>query len=192
MSNNLTGKSSYRGAAALSAALLFFSVALFSVVPVQADNDGLLSSDSLGSTPLSLSIPSLVKLSGIENLNFGNYIGPGNAVLADDVCVYTNLSTGQYKITARGSGSSYAFTLTNGTQEIPYTVRWNNSTGTSGNVDLSANTTSSTFTGANTSSVTCSGGNSANFQVTISQNALLSVKAGSYNGILTLIVQPAS
>ena len=187
MRNFWSGKVSLKRAAALSAALLFFSS-----VPVQADNDGLLSSDSLGSTPLSLSIPHLVKLSGIEDLNFGNYIGPGNAVLADPVCVYTNLSTGEYKITARGSGASYAFTLTNGSQEIPYTVRWNNSIGTSGNVALSANTTSSSFTGANTSSVTCSGGNSANFQVTISQNALLSVKAGSYNGILTLIVEPAS
>jgi len=172
---------------------LFFSVCLTVVLCreiVVAATDGSLAATSTGDLSLDLSIPNLTQLSGISDLDFGNYSGSGTASQNDDVCVYTNNATGQYKITAKGSGPAFAFTLVNGSHTVPYTVRWNAATGVSGNFALTTNVQSAALSGANTSSVTCSGSNSANFQVNMTQGSLMSVPAGTYTGILTLVLDP--
>jgi hypothetical protein len=155
---------------------------------VFAATDGTLNATSTGDLSMDLSIPNLTKLTDVADLNFGTYSGSGNAVLDDDVCVYTNNTSGQYKVTARGSGTSFAYTITNGSQTIPYTVRWNTIAGTAGNVNLPSNSQTTTLSGANTTSQSCGGVKNANFEVTMTRSAVLGVPAGTYSGILTLII----
>jgi spore coat protein U-like protein len=176
--------------AVLSGTAFYFSPYNFFLGLVQAAQDGPLASTSGGEYSMSLDIPNLVKVSGIADLNFGSYSGIGSATQSDDVCVYTNNTNGQYRVTARGSGTAFAFTVANGAHLIPYTVRWNNSTGTGGNFSLSTNTQSSTLTGGNSTSQSCGGGANANFEVSMAQAALLNVPAGTYTGVITLIIDP--
>lgn len=155
-----------------------------------AATDGQLDSTSTGDTFISLGVSNLVRISGIADLNFGTFGGSGNSSRDDDVCVWTNQSGGSYKVTAQGDGTLHAFTVTAGGDPLPYSVRWNNTTGTSGNSALTADTISGAFTGASTTSSTCAGGATANFQVIFSSADLLSARPGTYAGVLTFIVSP--
>ena len=175
---------------ALTAVAFLFVLVFMKHYSVFAATDGILASTSTGDLTLSLSVPNLCKISGISDLSFGSYSGSGTAAQNDNVCVYTNNASGNYKVTAKGSGTALAFTLTNSVQIVPYTVRWNNISGTSGNIALTTNSQSGTLSGANTSSQNCAGGSNSNFQVLITQGSLMSVPAGTYSGILTLVIDP--
>jgi len=162
-----------------------------STAPLQAATDGSLGASSTGDTDISLTVPDLVKIGGISDLAFGSYTGTGNISQDDDVCVWTNVTTADYVVTASGSGTASAFTLTDGSETIAYQVFWNDVAGTSGSVELSTGVASATQTGANTTALDCSGGVNANFQVTMSQSVLLAVAPNSYAGVLTLTIEPA-
>lgn len=169
--------------------VLSLSLTPFFASRCEAAHDGVLGPTSTGDTDLSLSVPNLVKITGVADLNMGTYSGSGPLVTSDDVCVFTNDASGAYKVTARGSGTSFAFTLTDtNSHTMNYTVRWND---LSTVISLAADTASSTRAGGNTTSQNCSGGNSAQFEVTLTASALLSKPAGTYTGVLTLIIEPA-
>jgi hypothetical protein len=156
---------------------------------VEAAQDGTLGATSTGSTDMDVTIPGLVRITGVGNLDFGNYTGGSAPSLYEPVCVYTNDASGNYKVTARGTGASYAFTVDDGNgHTIPYSVSWDDFSAT---ISLSPDTASTTRSGANTSSQTCGGGNSARFQVSFTASALLSKPAGTYTGTLTLIIEPS-
>lgn len=157
-----------------------------------AASDGETGASSEGDFELELTIPNLVRITGVADMNFGSYSGSGVFSRNDNVCVYTNSANGQYLVTAQGSGAASAFTVSDGASHtIPYTVRWNDQTGTSGNIQLDPSVSSATQSGAHTSSETCSGGDTANFEISFTQGALLGVPAGTYTGVLTLIIEPA-
>lgn len=168
--------------------LLITSFISLSSMLALAATDGTLGATSTGDLGMSLSIGNLARITDVGDLNFGSYSGAGNATLDDSVCIYTNNSAGQYKLTARGSGTSYAFTITNGSETIPYSVRWNTTNSTTGNFQVDANVQTSTLSGASTTSQVCSGVNNANFQVIITKNSILGAPAGNYSGTLTLII----
>jgi hypothetical protein len=152
--------------------------------------DGTLGDYSQGDLTMSLTVPNLVRVTGVSDFTFGSYNGSGNAVLDHNLCVYTNNPLGQYKVTLRGSGTAFAYEVTDGaTNKIPYSVRWNAATGTGGNFNLDADDQSTVLGGANITSQTCGGGASANMQVTMTKAALLSKPSGAYSGILTIIVE---
>ena len=151
------------------------------------------SPSSSASLDIDLTIATLFRVSGISDLSFGSYSGSGPLSRDDDVCVWTNASGGNYRITARGNGTSFAYIVSktgDNTKTIPYTVQWNTTSGTTGNSALTANVTSGNLSGANTQSSTCATGAAAtaNFQVTFAQADLLSAPSGTYTGTLTLIV----
>lgn len=142
---------------------------------------------------ISFTIPTMFRIGGITDLTFGSYSGSGGLALDDDVCVWTNATGGSYRITAKGSGASFAFLVAkvgDTSKTIAYAVNWNNTSGTSGNQPLTANTTSSNISGANTVSTDCSSGPSstANFQVTFSAGNLLAASSGTYTGTLSLVI----
>ena len=120
----------------------------------------------------------------------GLFNGTGDASSNRNVCIWTNQAAGHYKIRATGNGASLAFTVTNGTGTMPYTVKWNNTTGTSGNTALTSNTDSGTMTGASTTATDCSGGDNANFEIRIAHTTLLAAHPGTYTGVITLVVTP--
>lgn len=155
-----------------------------------AATDGTVGTTSQGDLDIDLSISNLVRISGMADLNFGTVSGTSDAVLDQDVCVWTNVAAGEYKVNAHGDGAANAFTVSNGVGTMAYTVRWNDTVGTSGNVALAAGVLSGVQSNASTTSTTCGGGASANYQVRFTQAVLSSVRPGTYTGVLTVVISP--
>lgn len=174
----------------------FVGVFVFVVAPLLnadcfAATDGSLGNPSTGSTNISITLPNQVRITGVADLNLGEFSGSGNLTSNDDVCIYTNDSGGQYQVTAHGDGAGSAFTVSDpSSNTIPYEVYWNDSTGTTGNVELSTNITLGTQSSADTTDENCSGGNTANFQVVVRESELSGQLAATFSGVLTLVIEP--
>jgi len=157
-----------------------------------AATDGTLGATSTGDTGITLGVSNLVRITGMNDLSFGTYSGVADFKKDDDVCIWTNQAGGNYKVTPKGDGASFAFTVTRGAgSPLAYTVKWNNTTGVSGNTSLTANTLSGAFSGASTTSSTCGGGVNANLQVIFDEATLLSSVPGTYTGVITLVISPS-
>jgi hypothetical protein len=108
------------------------------------------------------------------------------------VCVYSNTSTKGYNVTATGSGSASAFTLSNGAATVPYSVEWAGSSGQSSGTGLTSGTA---LTGLSSTATnpTCSAGptSTASLVVKITSTNLQGMQAATtYTGTLTLVVAP--
>jgi hypothetical protein len=175
----------------LAAAVLVTVV--FSAGRLMAATDGTLGATSTGTSVVTLTIPQLYRISGVADLALGSYSGTGTMSGNDDVCVYSNgATTYGIQITDNTNMTSNTFAVEDAahTKQIPMAVRWNSTTGTSGNVAVTYNTRLAA-TGANTSASDCStGGNSANFQVNFIQADLQAASAASYSSTVTLLVEP--
>lgn len=160
--------------------------------PAYSVSQGTLDPTSVGSFNITVTIPERVQISGLEDFAFGQYPGNGNVEDDDDICVYSNSPTAGYRVTATGSGTSNAFTLTDGdSNTIPYTPFWNDEIGTTDAIQLFPNAITQTQTGANNQSYTCvTGGDSANVRVFINSADISGKPNGNYTGTLTLDIQP--
>lgn len=156
-----------------------------------AATQGTAGSTSTGSISISATVPGRVQLSGLSDVAFGTVDPTVAAAQAEDVCVWSNTSGRGYTVTATGSGTSNAFTLSDGTNTIPYSVEWAGSSGQSSGTALVSGTglggLSSTATNP-----TCSAGPiaSASLIVRMSAASLQAAVASSYLGTLTLVVAP--
>ncbi|PZQ57526.1 MAG: hypothetical protein DI555_00925 [Novosphingobium pentaromativorans] len=133
------------------------------------------------------------QITQLTDVSFGTISSVAtNRSASQTVCVYASL--GRYSITARGSGASNAFTLgntANSAQQLAYTVQWaftgNQTTGT----QLTAG---QALSSPNSINILCSLGgllaSSASLIVTLPSANLSAAQAGSYTGILTLMVAP--
>jgi hypothetical protein len=128
-----------------------------------------------------------VQVSGFIDFSFGSWGGSGGISDDDDLCVHNSV-TSNYYLTATGDGPG--FSLVKGGDTIDYTVRWNDQTGTTGNIALSSGVQSALQSGANTSSTNCGGGNNANLQVSITEGELSAAVPGAYTGTLTILIEP--
>jgi hypothetical protein len=169
----------------LAIALVFaFSVTAY------AATDGTLGSTSTGTASVSVTVPNLIRITGMADFPFGAYGGSGDLNNDQNVCVYTNKASGTYRVTGTGSGGGGAFTLAKGGDTLDYAVYFNDVTGTTGEQPLTAGSALAGQSGANTSSQTCGGGSSANYHVEILETDLLAVPAGAYSGTLSILVEP--
>lgn len=116
---------------------------------------------------------------------------PVDTSLADNLCIYSTAASGRYTITARGSGSSNAFTLASGSNTLPYEVQWASSANQSSGTVLSPGVAFATTTTNRTDS-TCNQAASLNTTliVVLRASAQQSARAGSYSGTLTLLIAP--
>lgn len=163
-----------------------------------AATQGSLAATSQGSLNISVTKSVQAEISDLSDVTLANWsLGDGNVTLFSNVCIYS--STGNYKITANGSGLAGIFTIASGLNLIPYSVTWNAggvgnlaSTGTS----LTANIQSTGFTTATKTSVNCSGGTAANdtarVVIGIASSDMTSAASSStaYTGTLTMLVTP--
>ena len=163
---------------------------LFLPATAMAASDGTLGATSTGTADISVTIPPLIQISNMADIAFGSYSGTGDLNGNQDVCIYTNLAAGTYVVTATGSGAANAFTVTDGSNTIAYNVYFNDTTGTTGEVQLSTGSQSAQQSGANTSSATCGGGDAANYHIEMLETNLQTAPAASYTGTLTLVVEP--
>lgn len=159
----------------------------------QASTQGTLGATSSGSVVINASIASRVQISGLSDVNF-NAVDPTIAASsAQNVCVWSNTSTRGYRITASGSGTASAFTLSSGVLPVvPYSVEWANSSGQTSGTALTAGTARTGLTSTATNP-TCASGvpSSASLIIKMAAADLGNMQAGpSYTGTLTLLVAP--
>ncbi len=141
-------------------------------------------------SPFSLAYAFDAKVSNLMDLGFGTVapFGPASSV-NEDVCIYAD--NNQYSLTVSSNANAGAFEMlsTGGPETIPYEVFWNNTTGTNGNVQLSANQ-ALVFSNANPA-VNCGGQKNANIEINIPAASLEGALAGSYYATITILIGPA-
>ena len=153
---------------------------------------GTLGATSTGIINISASVPNRARITGLSDVSFTNQDPAVAASNAQSVCVWSNTATKGYTITASGSGTSSAFTLTNGTGTVPYSVEWAATGGQTSGSGLTAGTASSTLT-TGAVNQTCSSAplTTASLIVKMATVDLGVMSAGSsYTGTLTLLVTP--
>lgn len=174
---------------------LLVSVALGAAgvaTPANAATDGALGATSTGSVDITASVPNRARISNLADIDFSNQDPASAASDAQNICVWSNTATKAYTITATGDGASSAFTLTDGTATVPYSVEWNDASGATTGTPLAAGTASASFT-STASKHSCASGPAATASLVVGMSSedLSTMSAGvDYTGTLTLLVTP--
>jgi len=126
-----------------------------------------------------------VRISGFTDLNLGSWAGMGDLTDEMNLCVYNSDSLEpNYNITASGGGS---FVLESGANQVAYVPAFKGSVGAY--QDLTHGV-AATFSEANHASDDCGGGTNANLRITVTEAALSAARAGSYSGVITVLLEP--
>jgi len=180
--------------------LLIVAVAmlLFSL-PAMAASDGDPGETSTGTSDISVTIPPLVRISGMEDITVASYTGGAAGIDEDfDLCIYSNMAAAgnSYRVTMTstspyGGATPNQFRISNATneQEIAYAVEWNDEADVGG----SAVTYNTPLTGQTgwSNDVDCTDtDDNANLRVQMTQTNLLAVLAGEYTSTLTVVIAP--
>jgi hypothetical protein len=176
--------------AAALAAVLLLPLATASDIDLAAATQGTQGATSTGNLSISITIPTLARITALNDILLGSWSGTGALSGFDNaICVWS--STGGYSVTARGSGTSNAFTLSNGTQTVAYTVQWAQTGGASSGTAMTSGTALTGRT-TNATSTSCSTGvaSTAGVFVTIAESVLAASRPGAYTGTLTLVITP--
>lgn len=151
-----------------------------------AATDGVVGPTSTGTVDISLDVNDLVRISNLTDINLGVFAGV-DAVGTSPACVYRN-GTGNYNLTASGDGTAGAFTLTDGTNTVPYSVSYDDG---SGAAPATSGAVLGGLTGADPASDTCgTTGNNGTIEVTVAAADAAGLPAATYAGTLTLLVAP--
>jgi len=133
-----------------------------------------------------VAIPSLVRISGINDIDLGTWDGVNDISADTPVCIYKN-AAGAYSTTLIGNGADNAFTLTDGSKTIPYFVRYTDGNGLTKNAPKGIILTGF---GGSSQSLTCNNGTNGKLDITIPNTILTTFTAGTYTGVLTMLVAP--
>lgn len=176
-----------RGLGALTVAA---SLALVAPAAIAAQDGVIDDTRSEGSLDITLSVPPLVRISGLDDLDLGTFQGTGLSG-TDQLCVWS--TTRAYRVIAEGDGTGGSFTLTGGDNgdALAYDVQWAATAGAgSGDALTSGTALGNQSTSAATSD--CNGGANPNATVivTVADTELASVTEDTYAGTLTLTVEP--
>ncbi len=174
--------------------LLFTSVAC-AVTGSQAlaSTQGTLGATSTGTITITVSVPSRVQITALNDVTFANVDPTVTATNAQSNCVWSNTATKGYTITATGGGTGGAFTLRSGAlTPVTYSVQWNQSTGQASGTALTAGTASGTFNStATTPTCATAPTTSSSLIVSIPSAQLLTMASlTNYTDTLTLLVAP--
>lgn len=177
----------FQGAAL--AALCTFAI----TAPASASSDGTIGSDSTGTVQINAAVPGRVQITGLADVDFGTVDPTANASDAQSVCVWSNTSGRKYNVTATGDGGvgGTDFSLSDGTDVLPYTVEWASaSAATSGSLLTSGSALAGLSSAAVNPSCSAGANKSASLIVKMASTDLVAAVAGSYSGTLTLVVAP--
>jgi len=146
---------------------------------------------ALASTP-AFAASNKVRVTNLSDLNFGLIANLStDAIRAESVCLFAATDTNGYNITASGTGPAGDFELASGSTSLSYEVEWSSSAGQLSGAQLQPNVP---LTGqvSVAGQQTCNNGpaTSASLVIILRSAALSSATAGTYNGILTLVVGP--
>ena len=135
----------------------------------------------------SFSVISDVKISNLDDFNFGLYSGFGNLRNNDNICINAT-PVSNYQVTIWGSGTGGAFEVSNGVDTIAFIVRYRDRARRANN----RVTPGITVTGQRraTSSIDCPNGLNANIDVRFGRGDLQAASPGRYTGQLTVTIAP--
>lgn len=176
--------------AAKGFALAAMASASIAGAPAFAATQGSMGSTSTGTVSITATVPNRALITSLADVSFAN-ADPSAAVSnSQGPCVWSNTATRKYTITASGSGTAGAFTLTDGTVVVPYSVSWANSANASSPSALTAGTATAALV-ASATNISCSAGVDSTLKVGIAASDLQNMVAtNSYQGTLTLVVTP--
>lgn len=134
----------------------------------------------------------VAQITGFQDFPLGTWSGSGDLSAIDGtLCVYESSANPRYFITATGSGSGGAFTLSTGGTTIAYAVGWSNvANATSGFTALTSGTRVR-FNGGNKTSPTCGGSYNASLQISVLASSMSGKPSGTYSGTVTILLEPA-
>ena len=145
--------------------------------------DGVVGFTSTGTVDIFLGVTDEVQISGLSDINLA-FTGVDETG-STTACVYRN-GTGLYTVTASGNGTANAFTLTDGSNTVPYSVSFTDATDTQ-SLPLGVPVAR---TGADDVDNTCGGGSNASINVTVLAADAAGLPAATYGGTVTLLVAP--
>ena len=186
------GMVSMNASKALAAACAISALGLTSMPAMAATADGSLGATSTGTVDILASVPARARITGLATVDFSGQDPTVAASDAQDVCVWSNTATKGYTITASGDGAASAFTLSDGSNTVPYSVEWSASSGQTSGSALSTGVASGSLVSTATNQNCASGPTaSASLIVKMSTSDLSTMVGGSsYSGTLTLLVTP--
>jgi hypothetical protein len=133
-----------------------------------------------------------VRINRLTDVGFGTISNfTTDLILTRNICVFSTATGRRYSVTARGSGTANAFTLASGTNRLPYEVQWaQTSAATSGialttGVPLTGQVTAATSSGCISAPT-----RTATLITILRANQTSAATAGSYSGVLTLVIAP--
>jgi hypothetical protein len=128
-----------------------------------------------------------VQITGLTDIGFGAITNVGaDRIQSQSVCAFSGLLSNRYTIAASGSGPANAFTLANGSAQLPYEVQWSTASGQNSGTNLSPGvplTGQTMLLGCPILQTT-----NASLIVVLRAAALSSATAGAYTGTLTIIL----
>jgi len=132
-----------------------------------------------------------VRISGLQDIQFGSLGTGGDALEARSVCAFSSTNLAGYTITAFGSGLLGAFEMNGSGSTIPIDVFWSDRANQTSGTLLSPNSQSQAFY-SDAIHQRCNRGPSstASLILRIRENAIQSAPAGLYSGTINLIVAP--
>lgn len=152
-----------------------------------AATDGVVGFSSTGTLDISITVDDEVRISALNDILLGTFAG-ADSTGSSVACIYRNSAT-TYQITASGDGVANAFTLTDGTSTVDYSVTYADASATP--VSMASGIALSAQDGAD-DDVDCAntGGDNAEIGVNVAAADAASLPAGNYAGTLTLVVAP--
>ena len=156
--------------------------------PTRAATQGNIGATSTGSTTISARSGIFIRITGLDDLDFGTWNGSSNLTRDSFHCVGTNQASRRFNIRAVGSGAGGAFTLSNGSGgTLAYSAAYRSGTGV--NRALTANAVQTGHVGVALSACR-SGSQTMRLRLTISTAQFGAARDGVYTGTLTLTVAP--
>lgn len=126
-------------------------------------------------------------ISDLNDFGFGSWSGSGQLQLTDGVCAHDSKLDSRYRIQIDGSGAGSAYTMSNGTQSLAYSVEY---AGSDGVFSTMATAIRQRFQFADRILINCGGTTNGSIRITVSEANLLAAENGSYAGTITVIMTP--
>jgi hypothetical protein len=157
---------------------------------------GTLGTTSTGTVAVSITIPSLVQITGLSDIALTPTTISGSVTGNTTACIYSNVVSplGSYFVTATSANAAAgAFRVNNGGTTgtyITYSAFWNNSSAPAQTTALTSGTKSAQQTGGSAVSLTCGGTPNANFNISFSSAQIAGAVPNTYTDTVTLLITP--
>ena len=130
-----------------------------------------------------------VKISGLDDVNFGAYSGAGDLTADERFCVHSTTSSYRLSVSAASqdaNGNFYLSGLSSG-QGLPVALAFIDATGTSGTIPV----LNAAISGIGDSlSENCSGSDNATLTFALNEQSLRRVATGDYAETFTIMIEP--